>query len=686
MEIMMTHKAMLRQIFQTECEELISKLESSLMELEKSPQDTEIIHQIFRAAHTLKGNAGMIGLDDFVDFAHVMESVLDRIRDNAIPVEEKLISVLLDSTDVVKAILSRFSQDLPIKETPGYQEQYLRLSQYLISDTLPVEKTRDGGSTGAPQSHLFRIRMKFAPDIFEQSQDPFLMIRELSELGEIIKNKPCVDALPFLEDLAPQQLYVWWELVLRTFVSRGEVEGVFIFLDSTNNIEIQEINEKMLPELLKEGSSDPVEPEQRAPLNESNLSSTKTFAANAKRETVTAPSSIRVPTEKLDRLVNLVGEMVIVLAQVSRNARDPFCKLDSRILAVEVLERIGKDLQEHVMAVRMIPLDETFSRFKRVVRDTAKELGKSVEIEISGTETELDKNVIEFLIDPIKHMLRNCLAHGIETPNERIKQGKNETGRIMLHAEQREGHILIEVSDDGRGIDLNQVLSHAKEKGFVRHDAVLTPEEITNLIFLPGFSTSASVNEISGRGVGLDVVRQNIANLRGTVAIRSVPKQGTTFTIKLPLTLAIIEGMSVQVGQKIAIIPLLSVNKLVASNAVTFHSVEGSEAQLVRIGDEPLPLVNLAEILCTDTNVRKDETIVVVETGSRKIGLLVDKVLGVEQAVIKPLDTCFSFFSRFDPTCMLPESVAGATILGDGTVGLILDVYGIERVAFGAVA
>ncbi len=685
----MTHKAMLRQIFQTECEELISKLESSLMELEKSPQDTEIIHQIFRAAHTLKGNAGMIGLDDFVDFAHVMESVLDRIRDNAIPVDEKVISVLLDSTDVVKAILLRFSQDLPIKETPGYQEQYLRLSQYLTSDTLPPEKTKDVNPTDVPHGHLFRIIMKFAPDIFEQSQDPFLMIRELSELGEIIKNKPCIDALPSLEDLSPQQLYVWWEIVLRTSVSRGEVEGVFIFLDITNNIEIQEICEQTLPELLKENLSDPVKLEQPSPINESNTASTtcvKATAANTKRGTITAPSSIRVPTDKLDRLVNLVGEMVIVLAQVSRNARDPFCKLDSRILAVEVLERIGKDLQEHVMAVRMIPLDETFSRFKRVVRDTAKELGKSVEIEISGTETELDKNVIEFLIDPIKHMLRNCLAHGIETPDERIRQGKKETGRIILHAEQREGHILIEVSDDGRGIDLNQVLSHAKEKGVVRHDAVLTPEEITNLLFLPGFSTSASVNEISGRGVGLDVVRQNIANLRGTVAIRSVPKQGTTFTIKLPLTLAIIEGMSVQVGKKIAIIPLLSVNKLVASNAVSFHSVEGNEAQLVRIGDEPLPLVNLAEILCTDINERKDETIVVVETGSRKIGLLVDKVLGVEQAVIKPLDTCFSFFSRSDPTCMLPESVAGATILGDGTVGLILDVYGIERVAFGAVA
>jgi two-component system chemotaxis sensor kinase CheA len=395
-------------------------------------------------------------------------------------------------------------------------------------------------------------------------------------------------------------------------------------------------------------------------------------------------SSIRVDTEKLDRLVNLVGELVICVAQVNKKTRDPYITAEARISAVEALEQNSRELQEQVMSLRMVPVRETFDRFIRPVRDLANEMGKFVVLETSGTETELDKNVIEQLVDPLKHMIRNCVSHGIELPQERIAAGKSDTGRIHLKAMQREGHIIISVMDDGQGIDPDTVLQKARERGLVAEGRVFSPKEIYELLFQPGFSTAKEVNEVSGRGVGLDVVRKNVEALRGTIEVESEYGKGTTFRIKLPLTLAIIDGMNVKVGTETISIPLLSVVELIEPTTEVMKTVEG-KGEIVDVRGEILPMIRLSEVFQFHggRQDKRDAKVVIVENEGRKFGVLVDQVLGMEQAVIRPLDMSFELFKRLEGSYQRTEGIAGATILGDGTVGLIFDVNGIERLAFG---
>jgi two-component system chemotaxis sensor kinase CheA len=397
-------------------------------------------------------------------------------------------------------------------------------------------------------------------------------------------------------------------------------------------------------------------------------------------------TTIRVDTDKLDSLVNLVGELAIAIAHVNQSTRIDKALNSARDAALEGLERIGRELQTQVMSVRMVTIEETFNRFKRTVRDTALELGKHVVLETSGTDTELDKIVIEQLADPLKHMIRNAIAHGIESPADRIRIGKSDTGRIHLSAAQQQGHIVIEVRDNGRGIDSDAVLRIARQRGLVQADQNLTEKQILGLIFEPGFSTAQQVNEISGRGVGLDVVLQNVKQLRGTVDVEARRGQGTTFRIKLPLTLAIIDGMNVKVGRETLTIPMVSVVELIAPRADQLATVEG-QGELIEVRGEYMPVVRLNEVLESKTSERGigvDTVVVVVENEGRKFGILVDRVLGLEQAVVKPLHKTFSVVQRLEHGFEKPDGVAGATILGNGEVALILDVPGVERMAFGA--
>ena len=382
-------------------------------------------------------------------------------------------------------------------------------------------------------------------------------------------------------------------------------------------------------------------------------------------------ATIRVETDKLDKLVNLVGELVIGVARVNQLAeRSGGEELGS---AVEALDHISRDLQEQVMRVRMIPVEGTFNRFQRVVRDLAGEMGKKIRLEMSGTETELDKNVIEQIADPLKHLIRNSADHGLEMPAARVAAGKPEMGTIWLRAYQQEGKIFIEVADDGAGINRQRVLSKAVERGLVASGAQLSDSEAFGLMFQPGFSTAEKVTEVSGRGVGLDVVRQNIEALRGSVEVESKPGMGTTFRIKLPLTLAIIDGMTVSVGAEILTMPLLSIVESLRPKAAEVQTVEG-RGELISVRGEYLPLVRLHEVFGLPTE-RKDPTqalVVIIESVGRRFGVLVDDILGEQQAVIKSLEQNYQKV----------EGVAGATILGDGRVSLILDIHGLEKMAF----
>jgi len=383
-----------------------------------------------------------------------------------------------------------------------------------------------------------------------------------------------------------------------------------------------------------------------------------------------------VDTEKLDKLVNLVGELVIGVARVNQiseelAAQDTVVEMGS---AVEALDHISRDLQEQVMRVRMIPVEGTFNRFQRVVRDLANEMGKKIHLEMSGAETELDKNVIEQIADPLKHLIRNSADHGLETPEERVAAGKEDTGTIWLRAYQQEGKIIIEVADDGRGISREKVLSKAVDRGLVGEGVQLSDQEVFAFMFQPGFSTAAKVTEVSGRGVGLDVVRQNIEALRGSVEVSSTPGEGSIFRIKLPLTLAIIDGMTVKVGDEIITLPLLSILESLRPRPKDLQKVEG-RGELIVVRGDYLPLVRLYDIFQLPTK-RTDPTkalVVIIESVSKRFGVLVDDILGEQQAVIKSLEQNYKKV----------EGVAGATILGDGRVSLILDIHGLEKLAFG---
>ncbi len=391
----------------------------------------------------------------------------------------------------------------------------------------------------------------------------------------------------------------------------------------------------------------------------------------ASSKPVMQASTIRVETDKLDKLVNLVGELVIGVARVNQLSEGSGG--EDLGGAVEALDHISRDLQEQVMRVRMIPVEGTFNRFQRVVRDLAGEMGKKIRLEMSGAETELDKNVIEQIADPLKHLIRNSADHGLERPAARLAAGKAETGTIWLRAYQQEGKIFIEVSDDGAGINRDRVWTKAVERGLAPAGAQLSDSEVFGFMFQPGFSTAETVTEVSGRGVGLDVVRQNIEALRGSVEVESRPGAGTTFRIKLPLTLAIIDGMTVSVGEEIITMPLLSIVESLRPKAAEVRTVEG-RGELISVRGEYLPLVRLHEVFDLPTE-RKDPTqalVVIIESVGRRFGVLVDDILGEQQAVIKSLEQNYQKV----------EGVAGATILGDGRVSLILDIHGLEKLAF----
>ncbi len=696
----MLNKDSLYLIFIEESREILAALEADLLDLEQHMHDSELVNKIFRSVHTLKGSSGMVEFTTLTDFSHEFENVLARVRSGDLKVNQKLISIFLEATDVLKQLVEspsgRISTDLQLitKRNADTLKKYQGIEPVESSGVQSPADVRESFS----EKHI-NIVMKFRPDIFMTGTDPMLLLKELVDQGSIVKIRCDTSALPDIATIQHDKLYLSWELILKTMKPLSAIENVFIFVRDENTIVLEDISahfrdgvdlryaDKKLGEILEEEGimdaqdvEEAIRDQKRAGeiLVEKKKVDSDVLDDVLKRQQrskeLNLSSTIRVDTGKLDKLVNLVGEMVIGVARMSQllasselsHNRDTNDTIDS-------LERISRDVQEQVMRVRMIPIEATFRRFQRVVRDVAKDLGKKINLYIAGSETELDKTVIEKIDDPLKHLIRNSVDHGIEMPEERLRKGKPIEGSIWLRAYQQEGKIIVEVEDDGAGIDRDKVLRKAAEAGLYKGGDI-SDSEVFSFIMMPGFSTAAKVTEISGRGVGLDVVKRNIESLRGNIEIFSERGVGTLFRVKLPLTLAIIEGMKVSVGSEILTIPLLSIVEAVRPSIDSIKTIEG-RGELMEFRGEYLPLIRLYEILHFETDIRnpEDSVIMIIEGSTRKLALMVDDVIGQQQAVIKSLDTNYRQI----------EGTSGATILGDGRISIILDVHGIENLAFG---
>lgn len=644
------------QTFIVEARELLQAMEQSLLQLESDPGDQDAIGAIFRAAHTIKGSAGLFGLASIVGFTHIVEDVLDRLRDGSVAVDAALIALLLKCGDhmleLIDVVASRGETPTPAALERG---ETLReaLSDYqpLRTATADVVPAAVHDDTGADV--LWHISLRFGVDVFRNGMDPLSFLRYLDTLGQMVQVTTLTDSIPALEHWDPESCYLGFEIDLRSTASHATLNEVFDFVRDDCDVHIRAVDET--PESSVAIGSDliaQVEP-GLAP------ASPQRQPANSEAKTRDG-SYVRVNADKLDELINLVGELVIASAGASLLARS--CNNDPLQEATSTVSGLVEEILDGALHLRMIPIGDTFNRFRRVVRDVSQELGKDIELIISGAETELDKTVVEKIGDPLMHLLRNAMDHGIESADARRAAGKSSKGHLSLNAYHDSGSIVIEIADDGAGLNRDRILEKAQERGLVASSAVLTDQEVYNLIFEAGFSTAEAVTNLSGRGVGMDVVKRNITLLRGTVDLDSRPGQGTVVRIRLPLTLAIINGFLVGIDQSTYVIPLDMVQECVELDDRQRQS--SRDQGYLDLRGEVLPLVDLRDHFSHEGPAARRQNVVVVRYAEHKAGLVVDDLHGEFQTVIKPLGKLFGAL----------RGISGSTILGSGAVALILDV------------
>jgi two-component system chemotaxis sensor kinase CheA len=670
------------QVFFEESFEGLDIMESGLLNLDLGAADIEEINTIFRAAHSIKGGSGSFGFTAIADFTHVVETLLDEMRDGRRAVTKPLVDLLLESVDVLRDLLSAAKA--------GEEADAARVSK--IHSRLEVTLQEANCAQEAPGSIEDKVsetsgswHIKFEPHthIFRTGNDPFRLLRELDALGELT-TKVDVSRLPVFPEIAPEDCYLTWELSLKGDVKREQLTEVFEWVEDDCELKITPLHvDSSNPERTSppDEADQPVaqptpnsqltaapEPQDRR-LGERRASTARRQGERRKLSVSQESSSIRVNIDKIDNLINLVGELVITQSMLSQLSQDMDLVIAERTRdGLEQLERNTRELQESVMRIRMLPISFSFNRFPRLVHDLSSKLGKQVELKLSGEQTELDKTVLEKIGDPLVHLVRNALDHGIESPEVRKAAGKPETGVVYLNAYHLGGNVVIEISDDGKGLDKDKILSKAREKGLAGPDEQVPEERIYDFLFQPGFSTAEQVSDVSGRGVGMDVVKRNIKDLSGTVEVRSSLGTGSTFTIRLPLTLAILDGQLVRVGDETYIIPLVSIIESLQIKPECVNSISG-QAELFKLREDYLPIIRLYELF----NVKPDSTdlndglLVVVDGEGQKAGIFVDDLLGQQQVVIKSLETNYRSV----------KGVSGATILGDGTVALILDIAGV---------
>ena len=634
-----------KQGFQDEARELLVELESALLELDQKRDDLEIVGRAFRALHTIKGSGAMFGFDDIAAFAHNLEAVFDRLRTGQLVATTGLINLTLAAGDQIKSMLDAAS-GLGVVDQERSARILLELSS-LTGSPAPHQDAAPPPPAGIVpaepgSSTQWLIHFRPGPDLILNGTNPLLLLRELRELGQL-QIKLDTAGIPALSEIDAERCYVGWDMTLTTSAGRDAIRDVFIFVEDDCELKIE-----------------PASDAGGVPTTAPTVAKRDSASTSGDKKPGGA-SSIRVSAEKLDHLVNLVGELVTVRARLSEIAvrRD-----DPDILAIsEEIDRLTAELRENSMSIRMMPLRNTFERFRRLVHDLGIELHKEVDLVIEGAETELDKTVIDQLNDPLVHLIRNSMDHGIETPDGRRAAGKNPTATVRLSALYSGAQVLIRVSDDGRGLDVEAVRARAIEQGLIDPSAQLSESELFSLILAPGFSTAREVTDVSGRGVGMDVVRRSVEALRGSIEIASKPGTGLTVTLRLPLTLAIIDGLLVRVGRAHFILPLASSLECVELTRQDIQDAHGNHLASVR--GETIPYIRLSEYFEMDTRPPEHEQIMVVETDGEHYGLVVDEVLGNHQTVIKNLGRLYRDV----------QMVSGATILGNGTVALILDPH-----------
>ncbi|WP_334180484.1 chemotaxis protein CheA [Pseudoxanthomonas sp.] len=644
--------------FFEESREGLEAMEAGLLSLEQGNRDGDLINSIFRAAHSIKGGSATFGFDAIAGMTHVLETLLDELRAGQRAVSPPAVDAMLASVDVLRALLAEAEHGTPA-DPAAVQAMKDRLNAVLSGQDAPAAAAPVAAAVADAEPDGWKIGFTPAPSLFMSGNDPLRILRELEHLGPL--EIACrMERLPGFEQIDPLEAYLAWDLGLIGKVPRSAVDDVFAWVVDDCELDIQPMQRNAVPVEAAAVAAQPV-----AAIA---ASGTQAPAAAAPAANDAAETSIRVSVDKIDGLINLVGELVItqaMLKQVSGLIDQAQCE---RLFAgLDLLERNTRDLQEAVIGVRMLPVDAVFRRFPRLVRDLSARLGKQVRLRTIGEGTELDKGLIERIADPLVHLVRNSIDHGLEMPDVRTQAGKDETGTITLAASHQGGHIVIEVSDDGRGLNRDRILAKAAERGLAVPENP-TDAQVWDLIFQPGFSTAEAVTDLSGRGVGMDVVRRNIQALGGEVQLESAAGQGTRVVIRLPLTLAILDGMAVSVGEETLILPLTYVLEALQPQAEDVRTV-GGEGRVLRVRGEYLPIVALNQYYRYGDNRNADPLVVVVEADGQKLALEVDELIGQQQVVVKNLENNYRRI----------EGISGATILGDGRVALIVDVGGLVR-------
>ncbi|TPV57342.1 chemotaxis protein CheA [Aestuariibacter sp. GS-14] len=670
------------ETFKTEAREHLVNLEGALLELEEVQEDRELIDTAFRSMHTIKGAAGMFGYQDLTDFTHHLETALDKVRNGEMEISKELIGILLDAKDTIEESLATpaFDTHLKIVTTRIISRLYELIPEGVASqksgEQLP-EKTQINGSD------VYRVRIKPSSTTYQLGLDIIPILRELNSLGTCHVTT-CVDELEGTDDYDPQLSYLYWDIILQSKQPAPSIADVFMFVEDDWQIAVDPIdltdgdeqsdklgellvsrriiNRSQLDAILSQKAVIGSQMAQQGLATESAINAALTeqrVVRSLKQSSSGQDATIRVPSSRLDTLMNLVGELVIVQARLNQFA---FNNDSEELLSIaEELDVLTTQMRDQTFSIRMVPIGSTFGKFKRLVRDLSNELDKRIQLETYGAETELDKMVIDKLSDPLIHLIRNSIDHGIESQTERTASGKSETGTIVLSAEHSDSFVVIRIKDDGAGLNSTKIKQRAVEKQLIDPQEVLDDEAVHHLIFEPGFSTSETVSDISGRGVGMDVVRRSIQELGGTISIATQPNKGTEFTIRLPMTLAIIEGLMVKVGGESYVLPLSAVEECIELS----HPNVGSHTRkrIVEVRGEQIPFLYLREWFDIRGEPPSIEQIVITHVGQEQFGFCVDEVVGQYQTVIKRLGKLYEGATGF----------SGATILGDGSVAMILD-------------
>lgn len=663
--------------FRVEAGELLGDIEQALLDLSHDLTSRDLVDSVFRGLHTLKGSGAMFGFDALAGFTHHCETAFDRVRKGQVPATEELVAVILSAMDHMQALVDGDGSGL---EATG-EEILGRLHQAIgdadaATEALPAAAGAAAAPNSPPAHAGWMITFRLPANCMTNGTNPLVLLDELRSLGDA-KVTAQTDQIPSLDELDASQCHLGWQVELRGDVSRADIDDVFIFVMDDMELDVVPIEDA--PAIADTAASDDLAVEVAAvPAQVAAAVPAQTPAAadSGKPRPANSPAkaqeSVRVPAERLDVLMDRVGELVIVqsrLAQLSnQGVRGPAGELALRSVA-EDIERLASELRDTMMVLRMVPVASLFGRFRRLVHDLARETGKAIELSTHGETTEVDKTVIERLADPMVHLIRNACDHGLETPEERVAAGKPEAGHVTLSAHQAGGEVLITIRDDGRGINRERVRAKAEAQGLIEPGAQISDSELLQMIFHPGFSTAAQVTNLSGRGVGMDVVKRTIESLRGTIDITSAAGEGSTVVLRIPLTLAIIEGLLVRVGEGCYVIPLAVVEECIELSLE--EDMRSRGRSFITLRDRLVPFIRLREMFATGTRPDPHQKIVVISTGGERVGLVVDQIIGSHQTVIKSMSPLHRDVATF----------AGATILGDGSVALILDA--VQLVALG---